>query len=571
MHRGPFLVSLNVQGFLDSRKNATLNSAVEGSTTIISIVPEGTWVTQGEVVCELDASVLREQSKQQEITSTQAEAAMASAREALEIQKTQNESDIAAARLASELAQLDLQKYRDGEFPQQKKELAGNVAIAKEELLRAKETLEFTSGQVKKGYASQNELEAARIAVAQSELKLQGAEELLNVLENYTYKRTIAELEANALESERELARVKLKAESARTQREKDVEAAKLTYDVEREKLDRLQSQIEACTLRAPQEGEVVYATMSSGSRSSQPATIEAGATVRERQPIINLPDVNQMKVSCRIHESMIGSVRKGLPARIRVDAYPEEIYQGEVAQVSSVPMSGSWPNLDLREYQTEVNLTDDPEKVRRLRPGLTSQVEILVDNRPSVLQIPVQCVVNVVDKQIVYVYTGTGDGFDRREVRLGQANQSHLEVIEGLEEGEQAVMNPRSRFAREISQLETELNAAKSEAEPTAEQTGEALPAVTPAPGGAAAGATPASKPESSPAAKPESSPAAGGGPGRGDPAAFFARMDQDKDGSLSLEELPEQMRSRFSELDKDGDGKISAQEFAAGRRRPE
>ena len=64
--RGPFLVSLSVQGYLDSQRNATLSSQVEGTTTIIRIVPEGSWVTQGEVVCELDSSLLREQAKQQE-------------------------------------------------------------------------------------------------------------------------------------------------------------------------------------------------------------------------------------------------------------------------------------------------------------------------------------------------------------------------------------------------------------------------------------------------------------------------------------------------------------------------
>lgn len=528
-------------------------------------MPEGTWVTQGEVVCELDASTLREQAKQQEIGTTQAEASMATAREKLEIQKTQNESDIAAAKLKAELAKLDLEKFRDGDFPQQEKELNGNVAIAKEELIRAKETFEFTGGQVKKGYASQNELEAARIAVQQAVLKLQGAEELFNVLKNYTYKRTIAELEANAAESERELARVRLKAESAKTQCLKEVEAAKLTYDVEREKLERLQNQIEACTIRAPQEGEVVYATMSTGGgRSSQPVAIEAGAQVRERQPIINLPDTTQMKVACRIHESLIGSIRKGLRARVRVDAYPDEIYSGEVGHVSSVPMSGNFPNYDLREYQTEINLTDAVEKIRKLRPGLTSQVEILVDSRSAVLQVPVQAVLTVADKQIAFVYSGNG-AHERRQVKVGQANQSHLEILEGLEEGERVVLNPRSQFGEEISALESEFNAAKSKDD-------EALGAKAPAANlpAATAGATPpGSKPADAEGAGRQGNGPAGGGAGGGnrDPAAFFARMDKDGDGQLSKDEVPERMKENFAQIDKDGNGKISREEFAASR----
>lgn len=553
--RAPFLISLSVQGNLDSRKNATLTSLVEGTTTIISLVPEGTWVTQGEVVCELDSASLREQAKQQEITFTQAGAALAQSKESLEIQKRQNESDIAASQLAWALAQLDLESFERGQYPQQQKQLSGNVALANEELLRANESYQFTIEQVKKGYRTQNDLEAARLAVKQAELKLQGAKEELTVLTDFTYRRTIAELQANAKEFEMELERVRLKARSALTQVEKDVEAKRLTHDVEKERLDRLQNQIEACTLRAPQDGEVVYANMSSSSRrSSEPNAIEEGATVRERQAIINLPDITQMKVDCRIHESLIGAIRKGLRCRIRVDAYPDEIYSGEIAHVSSVPMSGSWPNMDLREYATEVHLLDGVDKVRRLRPGLTAQVEVLVDSRPNVLQAPVQSVVTVADRQIAFVFVG--DRVERRLVKVGASNQSHLEILDGVAEGERVVLNPRTQFSDEIAALVSEWNAEKSNDEQLVE------PAPVVAPAGMPVGAPPAA------AAAPASAAGGANGNGGGDPAAIFASQDKNGDGKISREEASDRMKARFDELDKDRDGMITLAEFTAGRR---
>ncbi|WP_437185874.1 HlyD family efflux transporter periplasmic adaptor subunit [Planctomicrobium sp. SH668] len=536
-------------------------SLVEGTTTIISIVPEGTWVEAGEVVCELDASALREKAQQQEIVATQASAALAAAQESLEIQKTQNDSDIAAAALKSELAQLDLEKFvsEGGEYEQQEHQLQGNVAIAQEELIRAEETFSFTNGQVKKGYANQNELDAARIAVKQAKLKVQGAEELLSVLQNFTKKRTIAELGANAEESKRELARVELKANSSRTQCEKQAEAAQLTYNVENEKLQRLRKQIEACTLRALQSGEVVYATnQSGGGRGSQPVTIEAGASVRERQPIINLPDVTRMKVDCRVHEALIGSIRKGLKARIRVDAFPDYFFNGEISHVSSVPMSGSWPNFDLREYATEVLLLDDADKVRRLRPGLTTQVELLVDNRSNVLQVPMQAVVTIVDKQVSFVYGNGASEF--RYVKVGQANDAYLEILEGLKEGEKIVLNPRTQFADQIAAIEAELRAdSEKESEELASKAG-ALAAVPPGPVVKAEAAGP----------KPGAGgPEAGGENRPRDPAAMFARMDKDGDGSLTAEEVGD--AERFGRMDKDKDGKVTREELmSAGPPRP-
>lgn len=543
-----------MQGFLDSRKNATLTSLVEGTTTIISIVPEGTWVTPGEVVCELDASALREKAKQQEIVATQAASSLAAARETLEIQKTQNESDIAAAALKSKLAELDLKKFvsAGGDYEQQEHSLEGNVAIAQEELARAQETQAFTAIQVKKGYASQNELEASRIAVKQASLKVQGASELLTVLQNFTRDRTLAELEANAEESKRELKRVELKAESARTQCEKQLEAAQLTYDVEREKLDRWQRQIDACTLRAPQAGEVVYATNgSNGGRRSEPVPIEAGATIRERQAIINLPDVTQMKVDCRVHESLIGAISKGIKARIRVDAYPDEIFNGEVGHVSSVPMSGNWPNFDLREYPTEVVIVDDVEKVRKLRPGLTTQVELLVDNRPRVLQVPMQSVITIADKQVAFVFHK--GAHESRIVKVGKANQSHLEILEGLKEGERVVLNPRSQFATEISQLENDFNINKSEDDQKFAAAASSLPKAE------AAGGKPG-KPAGPDGPGGEGAPRSGRNPG-----AFFAQLDKNQDGSLTPDEVND--AERFARMDKNGDGKVTREELAAGR----
>jgi HlyD family secretion protein len=550
-------------------------------------------VTKGEIVCELDSSQFREQAKQQEITVTQAESALAQAREALEIQRTQNESDIAAANLQWQLALLDLEKFKEGEYPQQQKQLSGNVALAEEERLRAKETYEFTKDQVKKGYKSQNDLEAARIKVKEMELKLQGAEEELKVLQEFTKKRTEAELEANAREFELELKRVELKAKAALTQFEKDLEAQKLTYEVEKERYDRLLKQVEACTIRATQDGEVVYANLSSSRRSSEPESIEEGATVRERQAIINLPDVTKMKVDCRIHESLIGAIQKGLRAKIRVDAYPDETFEGQVAVVSSVPMTGRWPNTDLREYQTEIHLTDPVEKVRKLRPGLTAQVEILVDRRRDVLQVPIQAIVTVAGQRFAYVYNGTAA--ERRSVKVGQSNQSHIEVLDGLEESEFVVLNPRSRFDAEIAELEQLLGTDDDDEG----EEDEILPLGAP-------GADASSPENATPGGqqRPRGGPGGGERPGRQGPnrgqqeteqasagseqqtseeqsepkqsepkqsgeavnaVALFKQLDLNQDGQLTKDELPERMRERFEDMDADNSGGISLEEFQA------
>lgn len=553
MQRGSFVVTVTERGTLDSLKNATLNSKVEGSTSIISIVPEGSTVIEGDLVCELDSSVLVDKETQQQIKVTQAKAVLDQAREEVEIQRTQNESDMAAAVLKLKLAEIDLRKFVEGDFEQQRIELDSAVQVNVENLSRAKEYLSFLERLVKKGYRMQSDLDAERIAFNKVKNDRVVAEEKLRVLMDYTKERTVSELEANVKEYKLQINRTKSRANAALAQKHADLEAKSLTSNVESRLLARLQAQIADCKLYAPQDGQVVYVNTRDG-RSSDQVLIEVGATVRERQPIINLPDLTAMKVNARVHESRISMVRAGLTATVKIDAAPTEDFHGAIDVVSSVPSSLNNFNRDLKEYEAVVRLTDDVEKISQLRPGLTATVEILVDQREGVLQAPVQSLISVVDQRYTYVLGERGP--ELREVTIGETNERTVEILEGIEEGERVVMNPRSQFGKEIAELETKLAKEKLKETPDAKPPGETPPK----------SAAPSEKPKAAP-------PADSAQPPRQDPLTRFKSMDMNGDSRLSVEEVSEKMKPRFSDMDTDHNGAVDQQEFisfAARFRRP-
>ena len=358
----------------------------------------------------------------------------------------------------------------------------------------------------KKGYKSQSDLEAERIAVTQAEIDLQVELVNLRVLEDYTAKRKNAQLEADAKEFKRELDRVILKAKAAMSKATAEVEARKLTLAVEKVKLQEWNERIANCILRAPQDGEIVYAKSSASRRGSAEPEIIEGATVRERQKIINIPDVTSMKIDAKIHESMISLVRVGQPVTIHADAQPDKVFHGVVAEISSVPLSGSWPNFDIKEYQVAINLIDSKEHVSLLRPGLSAYFEIIVQDREDVLQVPMQSVVQV--GRDFYCWVLKGKKLERRKVKVGESNDTEIEILDGIEEGELTVMNPRTKFADEISELEKRFVEIAQKA-PLAKPVGQKLKPGQKRipPSGEARGKL---KPGQRPARKP-------GGPGRG------------------------------------------------------
>lgn len=621
---GSFRITITENGTVDSLRNATLKSDVEGSTTIISLVPEGSRVNgpivseidgtvefgsgesesaaektlvvraedgttktytvpmgefteiliedrsavkagdylAGDMLCELDSSSLTEKKQQQDIDVTGARANLEKAQKTLEIQETTNESNLAKAKLAEKLAKLDLEKYvaDGGEYQQSLETLEGEIRKNEEDLAMAQESYDQVRDQARRGYKNLNNLERSRLEVSQKKITLTVKESELNLLKKFTKERQVSELQQQAEDTVRETSRAKLEGEAEMAGFKADFYAREQMLVVEEEKLSRLLRQIKACRLIAPQAGEVVYASQES--RRSEPVVIEEGATVRERQAIINLPDLDSMKVDARIHESRISRIMIGQPVEISIDAVNSVMFHGVLETVSAVPVPGSWPNTDLKEYEAAIRITDSADMVRKLKPGMTAEIRIIVDDRQEdVLQVPVQSVLALADK--FFTYAVDGRNVERRELIVGDANDEYMEIIDGVAEGEQVVMNPRTHFSREINDLESELNAAQE-----ANRERVSTPKGKSGQGGAGGAGRPAGGGQAKQGGgRPTAGGAGGGAPGGGggmpDPKTIFDRMDKNKDGFITKDESD--LMGKFDERDTDKDSKISLEELKA------
>jgi len=546
---GPFRVTVTERGQLDSLNNVTLNSKVKGYTTILSIVPEGTMVKAGDLVCELDSALLVDKEKQQQIQVTKAEAEELQATENVAIQKTQNDSDNSAAILAFELAKLDLNKFLKGESKRDLNVKQGAITKSREDLQRAEENFEFSKRIAKKGYKNQNDVEADRITVVKAEIDLEIAKEDLKVEKDYVQVRKLTELKADVEEKDRNLERVRRKGIATLAQAEAKLKASQLTHEVERSELERMLEQIDSCKLIAPQNGQVVYANQGSSRRGNGEDVIEEGTQVRERQAIIQLPDFSLMKVDARIHESKISMIKEQLRVDIRVDAFPDEVYTGVVDQISSVPISSNWMRPDLKEYKATIKILPNGADITKLKPGLTAEIEIRIEERENVLQVPVQSVITIGDNRYIFVIDSDGNPV-RKSIKTDQASDTMIEILEGIEPGEEVILNPRTHFADQLIDLEEELSLEKKEQ--AAKQ-----------PPGKTGRKSPKSRTPGKLAEKSGKKPAADKKPagGAGD---VMKRIDKNSDGKISKEEAPERLQERFSTLDANKDGFLDAGELS-------
>jgi HlyD family secretion protein len=517
--RGEFQHNVVEPGELESSNNVEVRCEVQArnsaGTVILEIVPNGTEVQPGDFLIRFDSSALEQEHTQQQIEVNNAKA--------LVIQ----------SKNLHETAIIAKQEYLEGTFVQEEQLLLGELFVAEEALRRADEYARYSERLAAKGYVTSEQVEADKFAVEKARNDVAAVETKLKVLREFTKAKMVKQLDADIQTTQAKL--------------ESDEHILKLAE----EKLALIDSQIKKCVVTSPAAGKVVYANKSDR-RGGTEIVIEEGAIIRERQPVLRLPDLNKMQVAAKISETRVSYIAPEMDAVVRVDAFPGMELKGRVTRVDEYPVPSGWFSQSVKQYATYVELIDPPPGVR---PGLTAQVEINVERIPNALKAPVQAIFERNGEY--YCVVRNGNRTEPRWLDIGPTNDQEVLIRNGLSEGEQVVLNPEPLIA------DVKLPPAPDgywQTHPRYEALVRRAAQASPEKVGAAGG------PPSPLAAGEAAPPTAAPGPAR-DPAArmqaLLQRFDADGDGVISLDELPDEMRGRMTTFDRDGDGRLSQDEL--------
>lgn len=551
---GPLRISITETGAIEPKGTTIVKNEVEGETTIVYIVDEGAEVKKGDLLVELDSSTLTDNRVDQEIQVLSAEASFIDARENYSVTQSQAESDVDEAKLTYEFAKQDLEKYIEGEYPNQLKEAEANITLSEEELAEAQETLEWSRKLNEENFISASELESDELAYKKKELDLDLAKRDLDLLENYTHKRELAQLESDVKQAKMALDRTERSAKADIVQAEASFKAKEAEYTRQQDKLKKIESQLQKTKIYAPADGSVIYATSAEqmGRRfGGGDEPLELGSSVRERQELIHLPTNEGFKVELSIAEASIDKVRTGLPTIITVDTLPGKVFTGKVQYVSTVvDAESAFMNPDLKVYSTEVVLDDDQD-LNSIRSGMSCTAEIVVEQHKEATYVPVQAVLNVDGTQTVYVVDGSD--LEPRAVETGNDNGIVIKIDDGLKAGELVALNPPMQEATSTDQ--------------SFEQLSTVVTAANESDGSGNSGSAQAAEGRGNDTAQQGGgSDRSGSGSGGSGDGNFLTQFDTDGDGKVSASEFqgPDDF---FSKLDSNSDGYISEDEVPQGR----
>jgi multidrug resistance efflux pump len=524
--RGRLQLAVVERGQLESAENREVvcrvkarNQSSTVATTIRWVIDEGTEVKKGDKLVDLDDSGLYEQLKAQKIDLDKAKNDWDAAEEQLKIVKSQNETDIAKAHLDLLLAEIELEKYKEGDYKAAKLDIEGRLEMASSDLEMWEERAAWSARMSKPGkrYVTEAQAQSDLARKVAAAIIRDKVKDELRVLKEYTYKKETATRQGAIDEAKRALARVQTQAKAKENTAKTDRDTKRSVYEQQLARYRDIEEEIKKCLILAPQDGLVVYFVpeQSRYGTGQQQSIVAQGESVREGQKLMRIPDLSKMQVNTRVHEAMVSRVRGevwvktgfsesvqagmlvvpgltsrltnqsaylnlrerfldehrdkelrmvsgGQKARVRVDSFPDAHMEGHVKTVATMASQQDWLSADVKVYQTMVAID---HSVPGLKPGMSAEVTIFTDShRDNCLLVPLQAIVGSVDMGMVRkCYVKTSRGPEEREIIVGLSNDKEAEIVSGLQEGDEVVLNPRVLLSdREKAQLAEAANKAK-------------------------------------------------------------------------------------------------------------
>jgi cobalt-zinc-cadmium efflux system membrane fusion protein len=176
--------------------------------------------------------------------------------------------------------------------------------------------------------------------------------------------------------------------------------------------------------IRAPTSGIVV----------SRDAVV--GQAVTAEQPLAIIADLNEVWFLARVFEDNLEQVRIGAPAEVRLNAYPRDTFDGKIEYL------GKQIDPTARTVVARIRLENRSEL---LRLGLFGTARIASSNSDAraepTLVVPRSAVTEVGKQSVVFVRQADGD-FDLHEVTVGQSALGKVQILSGVRDGEQVVVD---------------------------------------------------------------------------------------------------------------------------------
>ncbi len=491
VERGDITVSVDATGTVEPLIIVEVRCKASGAITNL-VVDEGDILEAGDLIAEIEKKYTKADVDRAEADLKSAQASLAKAVTNIELQKKQSEIQIRQAqenisestiRLAKlqediklekeanrravknsendlEMVKLRLDQAKRGR-PESVRRAAASVTQAKASLDLAQDQYNRQETLHEKKFVSKSEVDSAKAQLESALAQYDSAKEQLKMVEEPSSAEELKLAELSVTKAEFALADAehRIKQEESREKelkiygsqladtrsalelaqsnkaqiglKEKDLEAAKASVTRAQVSLDAAQDRLDDTVVTAPISGTILQKNVEEGQviTSSMSATASAGTL------LVTMADLDNVYVKTEVDETDIGKVQSGLPVTITMEAYPDRTFDGMVLKIA--PQGRAVQNVTTFEVTTEIS---NPSKI--LKPGMNASVEIMVADKPGVLLIDNEAIMDMRGRKSVIVLDAEGNA-ERKPIQVGVRGWDKTEIISGLEEGQTVAIIP--------------------------------------------------------------------------------------------------------------------------------
>lgn len=168
---------------------------------------------------------------------------------------------------------------------------------------------------------------------------------------------------------------------------------------------------------------------------------------------LMTIADLSVMEVEVEVDETDVIGVRIGQLSEVKVDAFPDQTINGKVTEIGSSALQKTTASEESKDFKVIITLENPPED---LKPGLSASADIITADKKDVLAIPISALVlrekedvdknkkkNEEPEEGVYIVENGRAKF--YPVKKGIMGEMMIEIVSGLEEGQEVVVGPYS------------------------------------------------------------------------------------------------------------------------------
>ncbi|MCH8271199.1 MAG: HlyD family efflux transporter periplasmic adaptor subunit [Planctomycetes bacterium] len=445
VQRMDFDITTTAMGELAAAQQLEIRSMLESESTIIEVVDEGITVKKGDLLVRLNSDRIQTAIEEDELRVESARSEVVAAENAVLIQESRNASSLRDATLQVTLKSLALEQWLKGDDKKELLRIRLRIDSAKSELKRLRRELEKDIQLNQQDFLSDNDLAKSELAVVKAEAESETAHLEREIYKGYIRLREEKIKQSDVVQAEAKLLEVEIQNDIELVSKEAKRSNERSQFQRREARLARLRAELEATTIVAPSDGLVVFGTSLQRNRrwgNSGEGPLQIGRRVYPNMLLIVLPDTAEMVATVRVHESLVGQIRPGYKATVKIDATGGETFTGTIIDIGVLAEGGGWMDPNRREYTVRIALDVDGESAK-LKPSMRCEAKIFIDHVADALAIPLPALFS--EGSLRYVYVRQSGKFVRRPVKISRRSDNYVEILEGLAEGDRVLVREPS------------------------------------------------------------------------------------------------------------------------------